>query len=91
MNIRHAKSLLQKATAARLSGETMDAAQLAFGAQRCALRCRARDKYDVARRAFYLLSDVRRDVRRDAVTHGEKSNTGRMWVEAKTIFLNQGV
>ena len=86
MNIRHAKSLLQKATAARLSGETMDAAQLAFGAQRCALRCRARDKYDVARRAFYLLSDVRRD----AVTHGEKSNIGRMWVEAKTIFLNQG-
>lgn len=86
MNIHHAKSLLQKATAARLSGETTGAAQLALGAQRCALQCRARDKYDVARRAFYLLSDVRSD----AVTHGEKSNIGRMWAEAKTIFLNQG-
>ena len=87
MNIRHAKSLLQKATAARLSGETLDAARLALGAQQCALRCRARDKHDVARSAFYLLSNVRKD----AVTHGEKSNIGRMWVEAKTIFLNQGV
>ena len=87
MNIHHAKSLLQKAAAARLSGETLDAARLALGAQQCALRCRARDKYDVASRAFYVLSDVRRD----AVTHGEKSNIGRMWAEAKTLFLNQGV
>jgi len=83
MNIRHAKYLLKKATVARCAGETLDAARLAAGALRCALQCRSRDKYTVARKAFHMLSELRTE----AVSCKEKSDVGSLWAQAKTIFL----
>lgn len=80
-NINTAQSFLVKARAARAEGRYTDAATLAISAQRTAKQCRAAARGDLAWQAHNVVASCKIK----AVSHTDRSNTGRALAESQAI------
>ena len=80
-NINTAQEFLAKARALREAGDFTGAANIAVSAQREASQCRAAARRDLAWQAHNVVASCKIK----AVSHTDRSNTGRALAESKAI------
>jgi hypothetical protein len=85
MNIQAVKTDIEKSASLQVKGVTLDAGRIALGAIRSALQCRAKNRKDVAMRAFYRCISCCREL---AISgdNTDRSEAGRIKQEALLLI-----